>query len=547
MKHDANLPQRDAALLEACRRGDTETALRLIAEGADIRAEDEERMTPMGYACQAGNEAIVEELLRRGVKPREYSGRWERPALYRATESGNLFLMKRLLCAGADPWGLDCEDDSMLSAAVRSRKPEVFDFLLDMGLYIEDESSFGCPFIYLSILNDDLPMIDYLRRNGESFQFRHFNSDIREACRHGRKEIVRRILQDGLTLEHLSRETGHEYYSWVLSSEPFDEEFAEMLYEAGVPLRARAGEDDILKRAGTNEARTWMMKHLSAPLPDFSDIPDAYDIYLAARNSDEELRKLMVHGHELQAEDDEGWTPLHYACRDNHLQAIKRLVKAGADVHDLTEGGDSCITLLNSQHAGEPLECLRFLLRSGCQPERIISDGRTALTQLIEKQQSILVMELLSLGADVSHRDDAGYTPYLAAARFGDASILARLEELGADPHALLPDGRTALHLAAQYEQEDVVRYLLSEGHEVNARDRRDYTPLLSCPSPAIAHLLLDAGADPLCRGKNGLTALMAVRHSEEEGIAKRLIQAGVDPDAVTIWGAKKPSKDWYC
>lgn len=547
MKHDANIPQRDAALLDACRRSDTERALRLIAEGADIRAEDEERMTPMGYACRAGNEAIVEELLRRGIEPREYSGRWERPALYRATESGNLSLMKRLLRAGADPWGVDCEDDSMLSAAVRSGKPEVFDFLLDMGLYIEDESPYGCQFIYLAILNNDLPMIDYLRRNGESFHFKYFNSDIREACRHGRKEIVRRILQDGLNLEHPSRETGHDYYSWVLSSEPFDEEFAEMLYEAGVPLRAWAGEDDVLKRAGTDEARAWMMKHLSAPLPDFTDIPDTYDIYLAARKSDEELLTFMVHGHEMQAENDECWTPLHYACRDNHLQAIKRLVKARVDVHALTEDGDSCITLLNSRHAGEPLECLRFLLRSGCQPERIGTDGRTVLTKLIEEQQSILVMELLSLGADVRHRDDAGYTPYLAAARYGNASIMQRLEELGADIHATLPDGRSALHLAAQYEQEDVVRYLLARGHAVDALDRRDYTPLLACPSPAIAHLLLNAGADPLHRGKNGLTALMAVRHSNELGIRDRLLSAGLDPEAVTIWGAKKPSKDWYC
>lgn len=123
MKHDAHLPQRNAALLDACRRGDTERALRLIAEGADVRATTENNWTPMGYACQTGNEVLVEELLRRGIHPMEESGRWGRPALYRATESGNVALMHKLVLAGADVLYRDCEDDTTLRG---SRNPRCF-------------------------------------------------------------------------------------------------------------------------------------------------------------------------------------------------------------------------------------------------------------------------------------------------------------------------------------------------------------------------------------------------------------------------------------
>lgn len=122
MKHDANLPQRDAALLEACRRGDTERALRLMAEGADIHARDEERMSPMALACRAGAEDIVSELLRRGISPNERAdvSLWE--VFYYAAESGNVKLMQRPVQAGADPWVSDWEDDTALSAGV---DPEV--------------------------------------------------------------------------------------------------------------------------------------------------------------------------------------------------------------------------------------------------------------------------------------------------------------------------------------------------------------------------------------------------------------------------------------
>lgn len=553
MKHDATLPQRDAALLEACRCSDTETALRLIAEGADIRAEDEECMTPMGYACQAGNEAIVEELLRRGIGPNELSGNWERPALYRATESGNIALMQRLLIAGGDPWGTDCEFDPFLSAAVSSGNTAAFDFLLDMGLYIEEESHHGSNLMYMALRKNDEKMFRYLRSQGRSVHFYTYGSVLDDAFETGRKDIIRRLMQEGSSPTALCGNLGNNFYVSVLSRIPFDEELADIIDEAGIPINERPcdwpcdEEENILSFCETLEAYTWAVAHGAVAEKVIKEYPAPRELYQAAHESKDKLLRYLAGNRDLHATDRDGNSALFLACAEGDRAAIFRLLEAGATARGLNRRGESVLTInRHSMSQGTPPECVNALFKQGLSPEEIGDEGMTMLTCLIADEKQKLAMALLRCGVDVNHRDDAAYTPFLAAARYGNAAIARRLAELGADTHATLPDGRTALHLAAQYEQEDVVRYLLSEGHEVNARDRRDYTPLLSCPSPAIAHLLLDAGADPLCRGKNGLTALMAVHHSNELGIRDRLLSAGVAPEATTLWGAKHPERQWY-
>lgn len=547
MKHDAPLPQRDAALLDACRRGDTERALQLIAEGADIRATDEEEWTPMGYACLAGNEPIVEELLRRGVHPMEESGRWGRPALYRAAESGNVALMHKLVLAGAVVLYSDCEGDTCFSAAIHGNSTAAFDYLLDMGLYIEDESPHGSNLMYLALQSSDDTFFHYLRRQGRSVHYYSFHTVLQEAYELKNKGIIRRLLQEGGLLTTLDCRTGSNLYDTTMAAAPFDEELADMLYKAGLSVHEALWDLDspedncILDNCKTPEARAWAIAHGADKSKVILAYPEPKELYKAACVCEEKLKQCLAEGRNINAADRDGNTALFFACANGNSLAIRRLLAEGADAGRLNRLGYSVLTLERWQKSGTPPPCVEELFRHGLAPESIGEEGHTMLTGLLSQGRYALAMALLRCGVDVNHRDDAAYTPFLAAARYGNAAVMQRLEELGADPHAILPDGRTALHLAAQYQQEGIVRYLLARGHEVDALDRRNATPLLSGSSPVIAHLLLDAGANPLLRAKNGMTALMAVKHSKEAGISERLIRAGVNPKATTLWGSRNP------
>lgn len=538
----------DTALLTACRAGDTTTALRLIAEGADIHARDEERMSPMALACRAGAEDIVAELLRRGISPNERAdiGLWE--VFYYAAESGNISLMRRLVQAGADPWVSDWEDDTALSAAVLSGNPAAFDFLLEMGLSMDHESVYMGNFMICAAHTKGLHMLEHLLELGGNIHSAEWNRGLDHACEEGRCDIVRRLLQEESVLAAQQDYPSAAVYELLLRSQPFDASAAHRLLAAGCPCCHLSADREprLRESAASPEAIAWLDEHeaeLRCPVRSEATAEQLYD---AAHESTARLRQVLTEGKELRAVGKDGTTALHLACAEGDGPAILRLLEAGADARPLTYKGYSVLTMPSLRGKRVPLDCVRPLLEHGLDPTRIGDEGFSILGSLILEEQDDIVTELLRLGADISHRDAAGYTPFLIAARFGSTTIAERLAERGADTRATLPDGRTALHLAAKANKAEMVRYLLAAGLDVNALDRRGYTPLLCSSAPAIAHLLLDAGADPLRRGKNGLTALMAVEHSNELGIRDRLLSAGVDPEATTLWGAKTPERRWY-
>ncbi|XP_011305864.1 myotrophin [Fopius arisanus] len=90
-------------------------------------------------------------------------------------------------------------------------------------------------------------------------------------------------------------------------------------------------------------------------------------------------------------------------------------------------------------------------------------------------------------------------------------------------------DGRTPLHYAADYGQNDVVRYLLDKGADANATDKHGITTLLAAiweGHTNCVKLLLEKGANPYGLTPDGVSYLEAAEKDE----IKTLLRAnGVD------------------
>lgn len=121
-----------------------------------------------------------------------------------------------------------------------------------------------------------------------------------------------------------------------------------------------------------------------------------------------------------------------------------------------------------------------------------------------------------------------------ARARKGDA--IRALITQKADVNAAQPDGATALHWAAHWDDAATVDALIGAG--ANARTANDYgvTPLmLACNNnnPAIISRLLKAGADANAAIPSGETVLMTCARSGSAEGAKLLAEAGASLEAV--------------
>lgn len=147
---------------------------------------------------------------------------------------------------------------------------------------------------------------------------------------------------------------------------------------------------------------------------------------------------------------------------------------------------------------------LRSLLGAGGHPETPgVFQGTRPLHAAAALGATACVALLLEHGAEVDALDDTGASPLLAAARQHGPDVtgaISLLVEHGADPRRRLPDGATALHLAARAGRTGVVRALLRAGADATAADHRGFTPLHSAAELGIVPLvavLLDHGADP--------------------------------------------------
>ncbi|KAA8895529.1 ankyrin repeat-containing domain protein, partial [Sphaerosporella brunnea] len=115
---------------------------------------------------------------------------------------------------------------------------------------------------------------------------------------------------------------------------------------------------------------------------------------------------------------------------------------------------------------------------------------------------------IIEHGADVDARDRDGNTPLFLAARYGHVDAARVLLEHGAARHerTRCQSARTALHVAAHFEQVEMCRFLLSAGLDVNATVNSGWTALhvaAKMRNAALAAVLLTHGADPEALGRN--------------------------------------------
>jgi ankyrin repeat protein len=96
-----------------------------------------------------------------------------------------------------------------------------------------------------------------------------------------------------------------------------------------------------------------------------------------------------------------------------------------------------------------------------------------------------------------------------------------------ADVNAMQPDGMSALHWAAQWDDAEMAKTLVKAGASAKAANRYQVTPLsLACVNgnAAIVDLLLDAGADSNTTLRGGETALMTAARTGKLACVKALL-----------------------
>jgi ankyrin repeat protein len=281
------------------------------------------------------------------------------------------------------------------------------------------------------------------------------------------------------------------------------------------------------------------------------------DFYQAIRNNDiAKIQSILAAGTPVDLRDTRGTTPLMHAAVVGSLEAMKLLLKAGADVN--ARNGLDATPLV---WAASSPDRANLLLDAGAEVNVVTKMWRTPLMMAAGTSGSAAtVKRILEKGAKTELQDVRGNTALLDAAAANETESVRLLLAHKADVNAGDFAGLTALSHAAGHSNVAMIRMLLAKGAGVNASHKREIkvrngliaasnlTPLMTAaPVASVATIktLLDAGADVNRIDMRGMTALMLAVASDtaKPETVRLLLEKGADTKVKGVDG--QTALDW--
>lgn len=128
----------------------------------------------------------------------------------------------------------------------------------------------------------------------------------------------------------------------------------------------------------------------------------------AQEGSDEIVRLLIGRGADVEAKDDYGLTPLHYAVREGNEAAVRLLINRGADVN---ANDDEGMTVLHYAADNIYEALVKLLIDRGANIEARDDGGRTSLYLAAFPRDKTTAQLLIAAGADLDAKANDGSTP----------------------------------------------------------------------------------------------------------------------------------------
>jgi len=410
----------ELTLLDAVKRGDDATVQTLLSDRSAVNAAEADGTTPLHWAAHAESAAMVKRLLGAGANANA-ANRYGITPLSLACTTGNPEVVEALLDAGADANALIPAGETILMTAARTGNPRVVQALLGRGAAVNATESW---------------------RGQTALMW---------AAAENNAEVVRLLIGAGADLGAHSTAG-----------------FTPLLYAA------RGGQIEsakVLLAAGAD---------INQPLPN-----GVSPLVLSIINAKFELASVLVEQGADPNDERAGWTALHQV-------AWTRRPNVGHNnpepVH--TDSVDS-------------LDLVRQLIAHGADPNRRVKkEPRTGLNSfnrigatpflLAAKDVDVPYLQLLlASGADPWLTNADGTTALMVAAgvgMFGPGEDAGTVEEsleavkllfaMGFETTAIDKKGETALHGAAFRGANDVVRFLVDNGGDLDAINDKGWSPL---------------------------------------------------------------------
>ena len=475
-------------LIDAAKANDSAGALALIKDKADVNAAESDGTTPLHYAVFHDDVALVDSLLKAGAKA-SVANKYGSTPLLEAAVRGNPVVIEKLVKAGADVNAGNGDGQTALLILSRTSNVEAAKFLISHGANVNVTEHW----------HDQTPLM--------------------WAAAESQPAMVKMLLDHG----------------------------------------AKVDAHSLLNH--------WTRMVTAEPRAQMREVGGLTPLLYASRQGCLECVKLLLAAHaDPNLPDPEGVTPLIMAVTNFHFDVGAFLITKKANVNSWDWWGRTplwaVVDLNTIPHGGRPdrpsldnttsVKMIEILLDAGANPnaqlklfppyravgpdrgaDLMLTMGATPLLRAAKAADVAAIRLLLAHGADPNLPNIQGVTPVMAAAGLGSNEIDTRgrfktqpdqiasidlLVKAGADINAHDNRGQTALHGAALFGYDDVIKDLVAHNANVNAKDEKGMTPLDSAMGRAGGH-----GRGGVSIEVHDATAALIKQYQSDATVARQL------------------------
>ncbi|MEY4484427.1 MAG: hypothetical protein RL693_1879 [Verrucomicrobiota bacterium] len=430
-------------LKAALGRGELEECRNLIAEGAgspeDLSPCDQATWLISAIKAPGHSLELLDLLLSVGFDPNSVydaiGKEYQCTPVIAAVKTGRLDILKRLVAAGADlhwrsPTGANASSAALASLSIQEPNPDtpelasVRAWLSQQGVAIDPHCKNSRRKLNWAASNpQSWPEITVLLQLGIDATLLEWTPFMMKLA----TDTVTVEDVNAMPQEEIEHRDGYDRTPFLLAVAAGQREFAETLLNRGSDLFASCWCGDtalhLAARYDHVDLIDWLISlGMSVEIQDENHETPLRDAVAFSRPA--ATRRLLESGANPNAIDKIGFRVMHEA---NSQEILDLLLKAGADVNDISVGGDW--PLKDACRSGDP-ECIRFLLNQGANPD-LTSTGETALFYAVLSDSLECVTILLDAGAKINVEDCDGWTCLWCVRTLPMAQLLL---DRGADP-----------------------------------------------------------------------------------------------------------------
>jgi uncharacterized protein len=427
--------------------------------------------------------------------------------LVEAAKKADLAAVRTLLKQGADVNARTSDGATPLHWAAYRDQAEILQLLIRSSAAVNATNDLGVTPLWVAATSRGTTTVETLLAAGADPNLVPPTGEapLMIAARMGNLEAIKSLIAHGADVNAKEASKGQTALMWAISDR--QPQAAKLLIEAGADLHAR-----------TMSSKRFVL------------------LCCGEYNGDTRGTAWIDYG---------GFTPLLFAAREGDLESAKQLLAAGAHVNETAADGASALVVAAFSGQSAVAE---LLIEHGADLNAA-GAGYTALHAAVQRADLKLAKSLIAHGADLNARltqatvsrrsfDDVafdktmvGATPFMLAAKEGEAELMRTLAAAGATLALGLPDGSPPLVVAARGEQHARKNGTLTivPGQRVNREPERRALEAM--------RVVFELGADINGADRAGNTAMHVAAQKRFESVIRFLAEKGARIDAKNQWG----------